>query len=138
MRSSRFLQVDMFGANSKLDSLGWYTFSRQRTLNLFGQWHNCPLDFDLIAAFRLNKLCIKKVHLRRTDETSHKNVDGVFKNLLRRANLLDKAILHDDNTVTQGHGFGLIVGNIYEGCIDTLAQLNNFSAHLVTQFGVQI
>ena len=62
----------------------------------------------------------------------------MVKDLLRRADLLDKAVLHDDNTVAQGHSLGLIVGNVHKCGIDFLAQFDDFGAHLVAELGVQI
>ena len=59
-------------------------------------------------------------------------------NLLRRANLLNHAILHDDDAVAQGHGLGLIVRNVHERGVDAIAQLDNLGAHLVAKLRVEV
>ena len=52
--------------------------------------------------------------------------------------IVNIAIAHDDDTIAQGHGFGLVVGNINEGGVDTLTELDDLSTHLVTQLGVEV
>ena len=84
------------------------------------------------------QLRIKKIHLRRTDEVSREQIGRMVKNLLRRTDLLDEAILHDNNPVPQSHSLCLIMGDIEEGSIDLLAQFDNLCAHLITQLGVQV
>ncbi len=37
-----------------------------------------------------------------------------------------------------GHGLGLVVGNVDEGGVDLLAQLDDLGAHLVAQLGIQV
>ena len=62
----------------------------------------------------------------------------MVEDLLRSADLLDEAVLHDDDTVAQGHSLGLVVGNVNEGGVDLLTQLDDLSTHLVTQLGIQV
>ena len=57
----------------------------------------------------------------------------MVENLLRRTDLLDEAILHDNDPVPQSHSLCLIMGDIEEGSIDLLAQFDNLCAHLITQ-----
>ena len=40
--------------------------------------------------------------------------------------------------VAQGHGLGLVVCDVNEGCIDPLAELDDLGAHLVPELGVQV
>ena len=56
--------------------------------------------------------------------------------LLRSADLLDDAVLHNNDAVTQGHCLGLVVGDIDKGGVDALAQLDQLGTHLVAQLGV--
>ena len=53
-------------------------------------------------------------------------------------NLLNEAILHYNDSITQSHSFSLIMSYIDESSIDSLSQLDNLSSHLVTQFGIQV
>jgi len=62
----------------------------------------------------------------------------VVKDLLRRADLLNDAVLHNDDTVAQSHGLRLVVGHIDKGGVDALAQLDQLCPHLVAELGVQI
>ena len=62
----------------------------------------------------------------------------MVEHLLGGADLLDEAVLHDDDTVAQSHSLGLVVGHVDEGGVDALAQLDDLGAHLVTQLGVQV
>ena len=57
---------------------------------------------------------------------------------MRRADLLDEAVLHDDDAVAQGHGLGLIVGDVDKRGVDALPQLDEFGPHLIAELGVQI
>lgn len=61
-----------------------------------------------------------------------------MEHLLRSANLLNKAIAHHDNAIPQSHSLGLVMGDINKRRIDPLTQLDQFSTHRITQFGVQI
>ena len=62
----------------------------------------------------------------------------MVEDLLRRGDLLDNAVLHDHDTVTEGHSLGLVVSNINERALDLVAQLNELGTHLVTKLGVQV
>ena len=62
----------------------------------------------------------------------------MVEDLLRGGDLLDDAVLHDHDTVTEGHSLGLVVSNINERALDLVAQLNELGTHLVTKLGVQV
>ena len=62
----------------------------------------------------------------------------MVEHLLGRAHLLNEALLHDDNPVSQRHSLGLVMGDIDEGRVHLLAQLEDFRAHLVAELGVQV
>jgi hypothetical protein len=62
----------------------------------------------------------------------------MVEDLLGRADLLDDAVLHDDYAVAQGHGLGLVVGDVDKGGVYPLPQLDELGAHLVAQLGVQV
>ena len=48
------------------------------------------------------------------------------------------AVAHDDDEVAERHGLDLVVGNVDEGGVDLLAQLDDLSAHLVAELGVEV
>ena len=83
-------------------------------------------------------MCVKEVHLRRADEARHEQVGRVVEHFLRRADLLDEAVLHDDDAVAQGHGLGLVMGDIDKRGVDALPQLDDLGPHLIAELGVQI
>ena len=62
----------------------------------------------------------------------------MIKYLLRRTDLLDKSIPHDNDAVAQRHSFRLVVGDVDERRINAMTQVNNFCAHLVTQLCVKV
>ena len=62
----------------------------------------------------------------------------MVEDLLRGGDLLDDAVLHDHDAVTEGHSLGLVVSNINERALDLVAQLNELGTHLVTKLGVQV
>ena len=107
-------------------------------LDLFRQGHHGPAHLHRVAAAGLYQLGVKQVHLRSADKPGHKDIGRVLKYLLRGADLLDIAVLHDDDAVTQGHSLGLVVGDIDEGCVDALAKLDDLSPHLITELGIQV
>ena len=54
------------------------------------------------------------------------------------ADLLDEAVAHDDDAVTERHGLRLVVGDVDECGVDAGAELDDLSAHLVTELGVEV
>ena len=82
--------------------------------------------------------CIEKIHLRRPNKTSYKKVLWLVKDLLWTADLLNQTIFHDDDAISQCHGFNLIMRNIDKRCLNTLAQFNNLCAHKIAQIGVKV
>ena len=62
----------------------------------------------------------------------------MVEDLLRGGDLLDDAVLHDHDTVTEGHGLGLVMSDVDERALDLVAQLDELGTHLVTQLGVQV
>ena len=73
-------------------------------------------------AVLLLQLTVEEVHLGRADEAGHEQVGGLVGAPPGGADLLDEAVLHDDDAVAQGHGLGLVVGDVDEGGVDALAQ----------------
>ena len=82
-------------------------------------------DFDEELVALALELGVKEVHDGHADEAGNKEIGGVVEDFLRRADLLDVAVLHDDDAVAQGHGLGLVVGDVHEGSVNALAELDD-------------
>ena len=94
------------------------------------------LEEELIALFDEDTL--DEVHLGRTDEAGNELVAGTVIKPCRAVDLLDEAVLHNDDAVTHGHSFGLVVGNVDEGGTDSLMKLGKLGTHLCTQLSVKV
>ena len=55
-----------------------------------------------------------------------------------RAGLLDPAVVHDDDDVGRGHGFGLIVGHVDRRVAELVVQPADLETHLLAQIGVEV
>ena len=131
-------QHDVVGANAQNHVLLGHILGGQTGLLVIGQLHGDAVNGHGVPAVLLDQACVEEVHLRRADKARHEQVGRVVKHLLGRADLLDEAVLHDDDAVAQGHSLGLVVGHVDERGVDALAQLDDLGAHLITQLGVQI
>src|SRR5579883_3378409 len=78
------------------------------------------------------------VHRRRTDEARDEYIVGAIVQFERHADLLDQAIVHDDDLIGHGHGFDLIVGDVHRRRLQALMQLLDLGAHLHAQLGIEI
>ena len=132
-------QLDVLGTNAQNHLLRSHIVLGQGSLLGLGQLHGEAFQLHSVLAVLLHQLgVLEQVHLRSADEGGNEQVVGMVEHFLRSANLLDEAVLHDNDTVAQGHSLGLVVGNVDEGGVDALAQLNQLGTHLVTQLGVQV
>ncbi len=55
---------------------------------------------------------LDEVHRRRADEARDKNVVGIVVDFIRRAELLDLALVHDGDAVGQRHRLDLVMRHI--------------------------
>src|SRR5690606_7593676 len=97
-----------------------------------------PIFHPVAALLVLPDHDLHKVHGRRADEPSHKDVLRLVVDLQGRTDLLDDAILHDHNPVAHGHGLDLVVGDVDDGRLEPVVELGELSPHLDPQLGVQI
>ena len=104
-----------------------------RTLCI-GQLQRDALSVHAMAS----ALHIHHVHGGRANELGHKAVGRAGVNLCRRAELLHEAVFHDGDTITQCHGFNLVVRHIDRGGFGALVQLLDLGAHFHAQLGVQV
>ena len=118
--------------------LGADAFRLQRGILLLVERDFYAQQFHAEAGGFLVQVRLQEVHLGAADEAGDKEVDRRVEHFLGRTDLLDVAILHDDDPVSQGHGLGLVVGHVDEGGIHPFAQEDDLGAHLVAQLGVQV
>ena len=71
------------------------------------------------------------------DEAEDKFVGRIVVNIQRRINLLHNAKLHNQNTVTEGHSFGLIMGYVDDRKTIFTLQILDFKAHFLAQVRVK-
>ena len=71
------------------------------------------------------------------DKVGDKGVLRLVVDILRAADLLDAALVHDHDGVRHGQGFLLVVGDIDEGDVHFALQALEFELHLLAQFQVQ-
>ena len=62
-----------------------------------------------------------------------KRLSGLRVELLRRADLLDHALAHHRDPVAQGHGLGLVVGDVDGGGAQALLQPREISVRICTR-----
>ena len=85
-----------------------------------------------------DQLGIKHIHNGHADEACDEEVGRVIEDFLGSADLLDITVAHDDDTITERHGLSLVMGNVNEGGVDTLTELDDLSTHLITQLCVEV
>ena len=80
----------------------------------------------------------QKIHARRADEPGHEQVGRMIIEFERRSDLLDDAVMHDDDAIGHRHGFHLVVGDIDGGGLQLLVQRLDLGAHMYAQLGIEI
>ena len=78
------------------------------------------------------------VHRRRADEARDEEVRRHVVEVERRADLLDPAVVHDDDLVGHGHRLDLVVGDVDRGGLQPLVQVLDLGAHRDAQLGVEV
>ena len=131
-------EQQMLWPNAQRNGAGLHIVLLQVGLLFTGQNHLGAVQRHGIAAVLLGQLRIVEVHLRHPDKPCHKQVGGMVKDLLWRADLLDHTVLHDHDPIAQRHGLGLVVGHIDKRGVDALAQLDDLRTHLVAELRIQI
>ena len=74
----------------------------------------------------------------RADEAGDEARRRVVVEFLRRADLLDAAVVHHHDAVGQRHRLDLVVGDVDRGGADRLVHLLDLGAHLHAQLGVEV
>ena len=81
------------------------------------------LDRDFARALGQSALERQEVHRRRADEVGDEHRGRPVIDFLRRAELLDDAMVHDGDLVGHRHGFHLVMRDIDGGGADAVVQL---------------
>ena len=81
---------------------------------------------------------LEKIHRRRADKTGHKLVDRVIVKYCRSRCLLNDALFHDDDSRSQRHGLGLVMGHIDDRGSQSLMEFRDLHPHLHPEFGIQV
>ena len=129
---------NVFGADAENDLLGLLVLVFERLLHRFRHIDDRAFHTDDVSAALDGEFRIEEVHLRGADESRNEQVRRMIEHILRGTDLLDETIFHDDDTIAQRHGLGLIVGNVHECSVDVLAQFDELGTHLVAQLGVEV
>src|SRR5690606_22305317 len=79
-----------------------------------------------------------EVHRRRADEAGDEAGLRMMVELVRRADLLDDAAVHDHHAIGQSHRLDLVVGDVDRRRLDLLVNLLDLGAHLHAQLGVEV
>ena len=128
----------MLRTDAERHGLGLYVVFKQARFFLRAQLYALSAELDEELLILAHELRIEEVHLRRTDKARDEEVARIVEHLLRSTDLLDVAVAHDDYSVAEGHGLGLVMGDVYKGGIDTFAQLDYLGTHLVAQLCVEV
>ena len=105
------------------------------------RWHiqcNALRQMQAQRARSLFQPCRNEIHRRAADEAGHEFRRRMVIQFLRRADLLNDAVIHHHHAVCQGHGFHLVMGHIDRGGIHRLMHLLDFGAHLHAELGIKV
>src|SRR5579871_2001495 len=84
-----------------------------------------------------NPVAGQQIHRRRADETGNKGVGRLVIELLRRADLPQRACLHHSDAVTQSNRLDLVMGDVNCGYAGAVMQLAKFGARRRADLGVE-
>lgn len=73
-----------------------------------------------------------------THETRYGEIRRLAVDFRRRANLLDFAVLHDDDAVGQRQGLILVMRDVQRGAAELAMDAADFGAHFQAQLGIEI
>ena len=135
---ARVADVRMLGTHAEGNGLALHVIFEKPRFLFGGQFGPEAADLHEVFAAFADEFRVEEIHDRHTDEAGDEQVRRMVEHLLRRTDLLDIAVLHDDDPVAQRHGLGLVVRDVDEGGVDALSELDDLGTHLVAKFCVQI
>ena len=80
---------------------------------------------------------MQEIHRRRADEIGDEHAGRPVVDLLRRADLLDPARIHDRDAVGHRHRLVLIVRDVNRGRRDAIMQFAQLTAHEMPELGIE-
>ena len=81
---------------------------------------------------------VDHVHARRADEIGDEDVLRLVVDLVRRAELLDHALVHHRDLGRHGHRLDLVVGDVDDGALELAVELLDLEPHLGAELGVEV
>ena len=81
---------------------------------------------------------VEHVHARRTNEVGDKEVFRTVVDLIRRADLLNDALVHDGDPGCHSHGFNLVMGDVDDGVAELVVELFDFDSHLRPELSIKV
>src|ERR1035437_10516001 len=80
----------------------------------------------------------EEIHRRGANETGNEEVGRLGIAFHRRAALLYRPPVHDEDSIGHGHGFDLIVGDVNNGSAESPVELADLGPHGHPQLGVEV
>ena len=98
------------------------------------------VDARELSAVDLDDLLVDHLageYVAVSDEVRDESVDRLVVDFLRRALLLDVALVHDDDLVGHRQGLFLVVGDVYEGDAELLLEPDELVLHLLPELEIE-
>src|SRR5271166_3895790 len=103
----------------------------------FGHGDACVVKTNGAVAPLEPALEAYEVHRRRADEIGDEHAVRPVVDLLRRGDLLDDPLVHDQDPVGHRHRFELVMSDVDGGRSDPVVKVTQLIAHKVAEFGVE-
>ena len=132
------LVVDALGAQTDNDFLADIVLEVGVVCLFVRELQGVAGEVDVYVLALLLKLSVDEVHLRRADEACDEQVARIVVQVLRRVDLLDKTVLHDDDSRSHRHSLDLVVGNVNERRAESLVDLGKLGSHRRTELRVEV
>ena len=109
------------------------------SLNKFVFFKACIETLKLNSA-KGNQIVLKHnciYYVRLTDKVCHKGIDRLVINILGCADLLNLALIHNNNGIRHWQSFFLVVSNINKGYAKLLLNIFQLTLHILSEFEVK-
>ena len=104
-------------------------------LHIYG---SAAIERKLNVLTRFGNGTVEKVHLRCADKAGNEHIIGIFVKIDGGIDLLNVAVLHNNDTGAHGHCLYLVVGNVDKGCTELFVQARDLGSHCGTQLCIQV
>ena len=130
--------VDVFGTDTEDNFLADIALKFGVACLFCGKLEFVAAEASVKAVALLLDAGIDEVHLRCADKSCNEEVNRLVVKLLRRINLLDDTVLHNNDTGSHGHSFDLVMCNVDEGCAESLVKLCKLGSHGSTELSIEV